>query len=919
MGLPPPAGAKIGASATATYTDALGQTVTVTSNVVESTVKAVYAVDLEAVQKRIVPAGTTVVFPHVVTNNGNIDDTFELDAENIAGDDGEFANIQILPDTNRDGIADSSTATDSTGKLAAGGTYGFVVHAQVPGSATSDDALKITVTANNGKSSQDAATDSNTHTVTIKAGAYIEITKTFSTPTAAPEETVTVTLIYRNQTAKATSLEITDDLSSQPLDFTANSTQWSKSTSPSTAINDGNQGTASDSSTLAVTNTSSVVKFVISTVPANSDGEITFEITVPANAVPGTVLTNKASYTFDSNGDNSINSNDGDVDTNLASLTVTGKGLNITIADAVATANVASGPDGAGNLSNNSNDKSETDEDGSLNDTVEVRSDLQTGATVPFQFILTNIGNGAGRVNLNVDNDATNGFPSGTVFSLTDADGLLLTDTDGDGNPDIAIGDKVNLRLYVRATLPNSAKRSDTATAWSAKITATPFTGDPADEATLSLQAKVGSTVDLINLTSSVNGDGSTTDPTGSAGFGVGSSNETNTNEPFTTLNAERGQTAVFKLRLTTTVATTFDLEASYGNTRLTSTGYAANNLVAFPKGIRVVLKDTDGNIISSTGPVIASGSFDFEAHVTVDAGADVGNVDIRFRVYSPTIDGLEDQKLDRVSIGRIIDISLWPNESSHAIAPGQVAIYTFDLRNNGNVDIKAGDITVNGVPEGYTATLNYDTDNSGAVDNGEPEVDNINDIDADGIAKGDAKQLILTVVSPLSAIAGEVKIRVSVAIDLKEAPDEAIVDGNPENNNAVFTTAIVRGKVQLVAEQAMDTDCNGTIEGNFNSDPAASPMPVSPGDCIQYQITATVSGSNAVSVTVTTRTPPYTELVNCGGLCNVRAEKKNKSAIAGITKVPSDNIGKIEAVFGDLSAGTTRILRFTVKVNDYD
>ncbi len=945
----PLAGTKIGNSATATYTDADGRKISVTSNVVETVVKAVYAVDLKEAQSKKAPVRTTVIFPHLVTNTGNVEQTFALTAADKAGDDGDVENPTIYADANRDGVADSATAIGSTGRLPAGGTYGFVVAMRVPSGASSGDELKVEVKAKNGKPAgdADAAEASNEDIVTVDDGAVIEITKKFSAARAAPGDTVTVTLSYANKSSVASELVIRENLEGMDLEFVDDSVKWSlNSAGANTSINDGDNGTAADTTTLTVLEEdpsnpgtakdgSDVIALTISSVPARSSSTVSFNVTVPADTVPGTVLTNYATYSFDSDGDSDVDSNDDNLKTNMASLTVTGTQLLVTIADAAATSNVVGdADDGVANL--DSATRSSTDDDGSLNDVVHETEAQQIGTAVDFEFILTNLGSGAGRVNLSLQTDLTGElpFPAGTVFSILDKDGIVLTDTDGDGLLDLAVAAMSNQPVTIRAFLPAMATRQqgdlNVDDAWTARVTALPDTvdpdtgrNDPSDDSTLKLKADVGSSVDLINL-GSLDGDGKTVSPGGDAGKGSATADETDSNAPFTTLPAQPGQTVIFKLSLTPSIGSSFNLEASSGDTRLTDdsdAGYGANKIDALPEGMTFVFKDTNGATISTTGPVAAGEDFDFEARVTVGRNTVPGNKNIRFRVYSTIIAGLEDQKLDRVQVGEVVDISLYPPESRRTIVPGQQVVHVFDLRNNGNIDITEGGISVTSAPDGFTTALHHDANGNGVFDAGEPAVDDIDDVGR--LTAGASKQLILMVDSPIGIAPGTVvQIDVKVDSNLMVGIDPK-TDGNPTNNLAAFKINFVGGTINLVTEQAVDSGCDGSADGAFNKNSRATPMPIGPGNCIQYKITATVQHGSTTGVEVRTRTPPYTALEKCtSGGCAPAIKDGSGSLIAiggSVTlTAPNDGgTGLIKVELGDLPANTVRVLHFTVKVQE--
>ena len=937
----PAAGTKIGNSAKATYTDPAGQARTVTSNVVETKVKAVYSVSLEESQTTKAPPGAVIYFPHLVRNQSNDEDTYALSATNLTGaeDDADAQDIKIFADADRDGIADTATAITTTGKLLAGGTFGLLVQVTIASSANDGEDIKIKVEADNGRLSTDNAKDDNADTVTVDDDASnIRVTKKLSTATARAGDTVTVTLSYVNNSAVGSELQIEDDLKTLKWTYAQDSTEWSFAAG---TIDDGvtKAADALSSLTLAVTEASGNVRYTISSVAANTRGTISFEVTVPADTVTGTVLENYAKYLFDDSGDGSVNSSDDSTrKTNKVTLTVGGAAdltMDVTIADARATSSkTGATADDAANLVNTGADidTSTTDDDNTRNDDVRETGTHQPGATVDFEFVLTNLG-AAGRVNFVLDVDTTDPFPSGTVFSIDDDKGVVLTDTDGDGYLDTAIGAQSHLKLMVRAVLPVTATRADSDAAWAATIEAVPTTtnpvtkqNDPSDKSTLSLAGGVGSSVDLINRDDSVSGDGTTlVDPDGDGGVGNAQADETNANAPFTTLEVDPGQAAVFKLRLTPTMGLRFALEASFATGRLTDgidDGFAADSLTAAPTGVLLVFKDLVGNTITSTGLLSAGTAFDFEAHVTVGSQVDPASLDIRFRAYSTTVAGMEDQKLDRLLVGEVIDLSLYPPESLSTITAGQSAVYAVDLRNNGNVDIAEGAIATSTPPANYTVALHYDVNENGVVDAGEAVVDNVDDVG--GVVKRASKQLILTLTAPLNVDSGTlVTISVTVAKSLVASDNSSVDDRYMVNNAAAFQTTIVNGLVILETEQGVDANCDGTIEGAFDKNSATSPTPIGPGNCIQYKITASIKYGPATSVIVVTRTPPYTKLETCVdnssvAQCAVSVKDNNAVAVSGVTLTGplQGQTGHVQVVLGDLVANTVRVLRFTVKVD---
>src|SRR5690349_1522360 len=144
----PPAGTAIGNQASATYVDDTAVTRTVTSNTVVTIVQQVASFTLTADGNRRANAGGQVAFPHTLTNTGNGADTFALTS--TEGGDFTFTTVRIYADANGDGVPDNSTNIATTGELAAGAAFNFVVVGTVPGSVVTNNTATITVRGRSG-------------------------------------------------------------------------------------------------------------------------------------------------------------------------------------------------------------------------------------------------------------------------------------------------------------------------------------------------------------------------------------------------------------------------------------------------------------------------------------------------------------------------------------------------------------------------------------------------------------------------------------------------------------------------------------------------------------------------------------------------------------------------------------------------
>ncbi|MDY6859158.1 MAG: hypothetical protein SWN98_07445, partial [Pseudomonadota bacterium] len=120
----PEAGSVIGNQAVATYKNAAGDTITVTSNTVETIVQQVAGVTLTSDNTETIAPGGKAFLPHIITNEGNGPDNFLLTA--VEDDSGTLDTSQLVfyPDANMDGVADSATPLTETPTLAPGEQFG---------------------------------------------------------------------------------------------------------------------------------------------------------------------------------------------------------------------------------------------------------------------------------------------------------------------------------------------------------------------------------------------------------------------------------------------------------------------------------------------------------------------------------------------------------------------------------------------------------------------------------------------------------------------------------------------------------------------------------------------------------------------------------------------------------------------------
>jgi uncharacterized repeat protein (TIGR01451 family) len=500
----PPAGASIGNQASASYLDASSTSRTVTSNLVTTIVQQVAGLTLTADGAALAAPGGQVVFPHVLTNVGNGPDTFPLTLINLAGDDFDLTGLALYPDADGNGVPDNYTPINTTGLVAAGGTFRFVVAGNVPGVQLATDVAQVRVTA---ASAFDAGeTAFNTDITTVTGNAVLNVTKAIDVPNgASPSGPYTYTISYTNAGNSVATSVVLRDLVPAGMTYRAGSGRWSttgaavltdlgvadpQGTAPNTVVYDWNLSNPGE------------VTATIARVAPGASGTLTFQVDVNPGLPPQTI-NNVASFAY-----NDGVANVGPFPTNLAPFTIDAAASLTFVGQTVAAAT--------------------------------------QGATIAYANVLTNTGNAMDTYDITVG--ATT-FPGGTTYALFQADGVTpLTDSDGNFIPDsgpLAAG--ASRTIVLRVSLPPSA----TGGPFQVQKIATSLL-DPGQFATATdvLTSITASTVDVTNNAPLPGGLGAGPGPEGSA---------------VVSLPATPGSTVRFTLHVnnTSVVPDNYDLSAS--------------------------------------------------------------------------------------------------------------------------------------------------------------------------------------------------------------------------------------------------------------------------------------------------------------------------------------------------------------------
>lgn len=877
----PAAGTLIKNQASATYKDAAGVAQFATSNLVETLIQQVAAMELIQDQSLIGVAGNTSYLPHILTNTGNGVDSYDLVAVNNGGDAYDFDSIVFYADTNKDGIPDSTTPinSSSTGGLAAGESFYFVIGAAIPSGATNGQAATLTVTGTSTfveTPTNIVVAKSNTDTVTISDKAIIDVTKSMSANSgASPSGLYTITLKYKNSgLSPATAVTLTDSL---PAGMT-----YSNSTSASTGarwsetgvlvLTDANADAQGSGDTITYCAYSAgcvnQVSAVISQVAAGGSGEITFEINIAAG-LPTSTLINIAKYSY----------NDGSVvippkDTNQVPFDIIHK-LGV-----IANGSDSNAADGADNL-------------GGVTDSFIVSS-ASRGASVPFDNIIRNTGNADDTFEITID-EAGSSYPAGTVFQLFKSDGFTpLIDSNNNGTVDTGImvaGDRY--KVVLRAVLPANATGNNDGAGFEVTKTATSALDDSVFNTVKDHLNEI--TLDSVDLTN---------DSAGSVAPGAGAGPEATA---VTTENIAQKSQATFKLFVNNTSDTANSYQLEYSKDKPFVAGSLEENWgVDFYFDGGNADCSTLGQVTATSSNIPAGANQQICAVVTAPANAVAGIVyPIYFRIIS-ALSGASDIKHDAVMIISKPALSIEPNQIGQ-VEPGSTVIYSHHVTNNGNTALECVNVTsVDSDPQsGWSSIIYKDVNKSGKLDAADTPLVN------QTLAVGQSFPILIKLFAPATAAMGEKNIQ---ALTVKGHQDNG--DANPATcvgtlltNQVQDVTTVSTSKMSIIKEQAVDADCNGSADGSF----LTTVFQVQPKTCVIYRLTATNTGSTTVkNARIDDAAPTFTQFFGTPIVSPVAG-----NIVGGVTETDGDiSGGSVNGASISVAPGNTLVLTFGVKLD---
>ncbi|MBX2824730.1 MAG: hypothetical protein KTR33_08365 [Gammaproteobacteria bacterium] len=848
-----PAGSVIRNQASASFLDASGLQRTVTSNSVETLIQQVAGVTLTQDQNRLAAPGSQVVFPHVVTNTGNATDSFSLSAQNLTGDNFDYAAFAFYADADQNGVADNFIAINATPGLLANESFYTVLVVDVPVGVSAGDAAQVLLTATS--NFDNSATDTDTDEATITAAAVLNVTKSISQLNgASPSGTYTVTLSYSNpSTQPATDVTLIDALPAG-MTYVGGSGRWSETgaTVLTDTVASDVQGSGSntivycayqsdctglaEATADADTISTNQVTAIVSQVGGGQSGSLEFQISIDSGLAAG-ALVNTAEFEFtDSSGGS------GRHFTNAVNFTVD------QLFAVVLNGSVSQPVDGAG-------------------EPVTLAS-VGQGQAANFENVVWNTGNGTDSFDLVIDTGSST-FPAGTVFQLMLVDGqTLLPDTNGNGIPDTGdLTAGADYRVMVKADIPSSAMGDNSGAGFSVSVSARSF-GDVNETNTITnhLDEILVASVDLTNASAA-----------GQPGAeGVGPGPETN---PVTTDQLDPGGETEFQLFVNNTslASDDYDLEVS------TVSDFSTTGL---PEGWTIQFRAaSDDSPLLNTGAIAAGGSLAVIARIGVPGNQAPVTQSLYFRALSGTT-GAVDIKHDAVVVRQVDALQLEPGMARQT-EPGGFQIYPHLLSSSGNGDIVDIDLLVTNdlSANGWSATIYTDADDNGTLDPTDPAVDNI-----PLLASGATVRLFLKVYAPANeshAATNTSTLTVSWA-----GGSISIAD----------LTTVTVGDMTILKEQAMDTGCDNVLDSAYSVTTFALP----PGNnCVRYRLTATNTGAVPLyNALIQDATPAFTTY-QPAALCS--------AAVCTIVEPAVGETGVITAEVSTLQPGESVELIFAV------
>lgn len=815
----PKAGSNITNIASGDFYDEQGNLQVINSNPVILTVQPIYSLSLQSNQQNIGTIGSKLNFPHVLTNTGNIADSYKITLNQLTNDQFDLENIAVYADRDQNGEPDDNNNLLNTAilNLEAGESVAVVVVGSIPVyNISAGNVANFTLTSTSQHDLGNILSATVSDVAKVVDDAVIQVTKAQNISTGKTGTEITYTFTYSNTGTAAGHLQLQDSLPND-VTYLSNSAIWGNgSETPLTEADDTETGV---NQAVKYKYANGLVEFDIASIPALSKGTLSFKVKVNPNAAEK--INNTANYKQYKNNTTTLLK---DTSTNTVIFTVQ-QTLGVIL-----------------------NNSSVGNTDGGTNDLL-TKSNTFTGAAKEIQFdnYVWNTGQATDSYNLSITKSAN--VPSCAVTRLYQSDGrTLLTDSNADGVVDTGsmaatTSKKIVLGVYFPANCVTATNEILDFDVKATSVTDTAITNSTRNR--LNNTNTAGSS-DLYNNDSSGTGIGAVTSPGGQA---------------WVNKSAVRGGTAVFPLVVEnkSTVTNSYNLYASAAEIDV-------NNIsTSLPAQWIVKFYDTSddcqslGNVISSTGNVAAGATKKYCAVVTVPTNTDLANLPIWFAIKSP-MNAQADSIKDQVDI--IQRQMTLANDRQGRVNIGGTVVYLHTLKNTGTVveGNAVGQITFNVIPQNpndtFTYTLYHDANNNGVIDATDPMINDLSIITG-GLAPQASIQLLLKVQAPTTATNGMSSVA-NIVVKANNTIQGLTLD---DLQNTDLTT-VDPTQLRLTKEQAKDENCALTLATVSSATYGSTPLQVKPNQCVSYRLTIKNEGATPASnIVINDIVPAYSQL----------------------------------------------------------
>lgn len=852
-------GSQITNIASGDYVDEQGNTLVIDSNPVSLTIQAVKALSLTSNQAQVGLIGAKLNFPHVLTNTGNVADSYALSLVQASNDNYDLADVAVYADRDQNGIPDDNInllANATTISLDAGQSMAVVIAGTIPTTVSNSNQAKFTLTATS--TTQSGLAQTVNDSAQVIDDAVILVTKAQSLSSGSNNQELVYTLTYTNNGSASGKLIVTDTLD-VALQYVGDA-RWSNG---SGTLTDADDTESTVNAGIKYKLVGNQVQFELANIPALTTGSVSFKVKV--NDIKQATIANTADYSqYAVNGSTAIKT------TKTNTVIYRNQYVYGVIANITATGS------------------SDNGEPNQAPDNLSIKPTINAGQEVLFDDYIWNTGSSTDSFNLTVN---TAGLPACASVKLYASDGRTpLVDSNNDGVIDtgpLAAGTSRAIKLGITTTANCSASQPIYADLMATSVTDTTKSNAVRNQITSVI---TGST-DLYNSDNS--------------GKGVG---VVDTNGAALLSKVMMQGKAVFPLIVNNSAAIANNYTL-YAASQAINLDNPVNNL---PNGWQVTFYEGDascstlGKQITQTGSVAAGASKTVCAVVQADSSVTsgtlpTGTLPIWFAVKS-AINGQGDVIKDQVDVKPYRSFTLQNDQQGQVDIAGTV-VYLHSLKNIGSLTegTTTGQVLLKVTPlnsqDGFNYSLYYDANNNGLLDASDPLATDLAKITNNtGLAPNQTLQLLLKVQAPATAKPG---ISSQAAIVVEPVGTLQGLTAAAVQNTDV--TTVGSNQLRLVKSQATTT-CGVSDLTTLNY--AVAAIQVKPNQCVAYRLTVSNDGATqANGVKIADSAPSFTTLQTTPA----------PKATQGKVNISQSSI---QADIGTLGAGQQAALYFLILVN---